>query len=256
MHILKKITFIFTLLYASYIMFAVVYYYQTSGSKAQSPPSPVCLRGFKNINFHGKCSKLQTMGYKRANFRCFDNSRGEFISRDCLEETVFSKAAYESCGYIAKCPIMSIKPTPYINSPPSILTTNLPDGKLGVNYSATVIAVDNDMDPLTMKIYGLPSGLNQGPCSIVVPGGEYSPEISLMVPTGFPIEGITMCTISGMPRQQGYFNIHIEVTDKQNPPVFKGLRLGVGPFPLPTIVVDPTTIYISPFPTSIYPTGQ
>lgn len=123
MNIFKKIVLIFAIFYSGYIMFAVVYYLGTNISSAQNPSSPVCLTGFKNISFHDKCSNRQSNTYRRANFRCYDGSRGEFRSRYCLDEAVFSKAAYAGCNTIAKCPIISVSPTPTCVARPPCLDT-------------------------------------------------------------------------------------------------------------------------------------
>lgn len=132
MNILKKSIIILAVFYAGYIMFAAVYYFGTDRSSAQmSPPTAGCPLGIKNITYGEKCGARQPNSYRKAEFRCYDGSRGEFRSRYCLDQSAFKQAAFDSCNSIAKClllptstPTPTLSPTPYCipypSCPPSV----------------------------------------------------------------------------------------------------------------------------------------
>src|SRR3989338_2845318 len=178
MNFLKKVFFVFIVLYAGYIMYATVYFISTSGSRAQyltptpalpislPPPQSFCVSWVKNILYHDRCGKRQDNTYNKANFTCLDNSRGEFRSKNCLSEKEFYIAAFQSCGQLARCPTATPTPTPSYNSPPVIASNILPPATVGEPYSAYITAYDKDLDPLSMNITGLPPGISQGPCRL------------------------------------------------------------------------------------------
>ena len=238
MSFLKKVIYFFFIIYTGYVMFAYVYYFWTLSSKAQTPITPTlapmppaCLTGIKNISYHDRCGKRKENTFRRVNFRCNDNSRGEFRSKNCLNEAEFYRAAFESCENMSKCLTPSITPTPPFNSTPIIITSYLPYGQLGNDYSASITALDKDQDPLDMKIEGLPPGITQGPCQLnAAPISIYPMTTGIMPPRP---GGFISCNISGIPTQAGYFKVVVSVSDSVNPPAYKGLPLGVGPFPSP-----------------------
>ena len=134
-------------------MYATVYYLSTGKSRAQIyitptnvpitawpprpislPPQPICLSGLTNISYHNRCgSKLENI-FKRVNFRCADDSRGELKSKNCLTEAELKLAAFESCKSLSRCPSPTMTPTPAINTPPTIITNSLPPGTIGKYY--------------------------------------------------------------------------------------------------------------------------
>lgn len=257
MNFLKKALLIFVIFYVGYVMFATVYYFSTGQSKAQSyytptpapfspPPWPIsppppyefCAAGVGNINYRDRCGKKADNTYKRANFRCLDNSRGELRSRNCLADSAFYKAAYSSCQTLAKCPPSTPTPTPSYNNPPEIDTYYLPTASVNQNYYAEIAAHDLDADPLIMTIEGLPKGLNQGPCRL----NEYPENIPIsLYPTGSPPfrGGFISCVISGVPSQPGLYKVKATVTDSISYPVNRFYTLNIDSFPPPCLTLTP-----------------
>lgn len=247
MKLLKKFILIFIVIYAGYIIYATVYYLSTGNSRAQTyitptnvpitawpprpislPPQPPCLYSLTDASYHNRCgSKLENI-FKRVNFRCADDSRGELRSKNCLTEAELKLAAFESCKAMSRCPTPTLTPTPAFNSPPTITTNYLSTATLGQNYTAYVIAVDKDYDVLTMYINALPPGLSQGPCQLN-PQPISLPPLQTTGTMPPYRSGFISCSIYGTPTQSGSFNIHISVQDGVNNPVLKLIPLKVGP---------------------------
>lgn len=108
-------------------------------------------------------------------------------------------------------PIPTVTPTP--SSPvPTILTTSLPAGKIGVSYTGTVRGKQlTQYTPLSMTISGLPSGLTMGTCTFK--------------PSG--LDTVITCPIAGTPLLSGSFTVNALLTDAVGGSVQKSLLLKI-----------------------------
>ena len=130
-------------------------------------------------------------------------------------------------GYPATPPLPS--PSLSRNNPPEIITTALPQGRVGASYQATVQAKDPDAkENLRMTISNLPPGLQQGAC-----GGGYGNGSSVA------------CNIGGTPSRIGTYNVSVSVTDGRGARDTASIKLLVvaatpSPIPTPTVLPTPT----------------
>jgi hypothetical protein len=91
-------------------------------------------------------------------------------------------------------------PATSTNSPPRIRTKSLPKGVLGEKYKAVVLGYDDDVnDRLEMKIDDLPEGLSQREC----------------VTRRSSARVFISCKITGVPRKDGLFGVHVVLTDNK-----------------------------------------
>lgn len=105
-------------------------------------------------------------------------------------------------------------PTP-ISDPevylPVITTDYLASGIVGKKYTAWIDAYDRDATDVSLRVYGLPSGLSVGGCLY----GRSVIERTFSALVGKNV--IVSCKVSGTPRISGSFKIAVQVTSLGNP---------------------------------------
>lgn len=92
-------------------------------------------------------------------------------------------------------------PTPIPNHTPVIITTKLPNGKVGLKYQAFVFGSDQDRDDkLNMRFINLPQGLSKGTCTLY----KYNEKTQ---------RKLIRCEIRGTPQAVGNYNVIVVLTD-------------------------------------------
>lgn len=242
---MKKIHIVITALLTVPLMVMVFYGYTLYSTQAQMPPVNICQNGLEKFTVRRECVASNFNGYKRAIYRCFDGSHGEFTAKSCISYAELKSIANMNCIRLSKCiptqtptPTPTPTPTSAYNYPPLIITDSLPPAFYMTKYSAVVTAVDkNYNDALTVKFSYLPAGLTQGPCAIPVTGGVVS------------------CHMSGTPRLSGAFKVLVQVSDGFNPTVSKTFELVVNPGPQPVTEYPTPPVYeVTIMPLEVTPT--
>ncbi len=134
---------------------------------------------------------------------------------------MYDMGAYEYTTVVAPVPSPTasaqpvVSPSPVVsNLPPTITSTSLSSGRVGRDYSATVVAQDPNLDDtLDIAISSLPGGLNMGTCTAAVSKRVNKMEIK--------------CSITGTPSQSGQFKVMVTVADKQGATDTRQLDLSI-----------------------------